>query len=298
MRVEPKKGRGGASPAKPSLNWRNIAFLFLSPLFAGLGIAFYVDRQGFHYSDLVCFLTMTLLTGLAITAGYHRYYSHLSYRCHPLVQVFYLLFGAAAMQAPVLIWVADHRNHHRFVDRDGDPYNIRRGFLWAHIGWTLYKNAAERDLSHIRDLLQNKLLIAQQRFHELLGILVGFGCPFMMGLAFNRPWGGVLWGGLLRVVVAHHGTFLINSAGHSFGSQPYCQRNSAKDSMLLALLSWYHWDPTKWWILGLNALGLAWELHRTPCERVRKARLCESPAATPIAAADAAAAHCRPSESL
>lgn len=305
MTPEPNKSRGVASPVKPPLNRRNIAFLFLSPLVAGLGIAFYVDRQGFHYGDLICFLMMTLLTGLAITAGYHRYYSHCSYRCHPLVQAFYLLFGAAAMQAPVLIWVADHRKHHRFVDRDGDPYNISRGFLWAHIGWTFYKDPAGQDRSHIRDLLQNKFVVAQQRFHELLGIFVGFGCPFMLGLVFNRPWGGVLWGGLLRVVVAHHGTFLINSVGHSFGSQPYGRGNSAKDSTLLALLTlgegyhnyhhafprdfrngvcWYHWDPTKWWILCLNTLGLAWELQRTPRERIRRSRLRQAAATTPMAA--------------
>src|SRR5271170_2834861 len=100
MSGEPSRERAAAIPTHAPLNWRNIAFLLLSPLIAGIGIAFYVHSQGFHYGDLVCFLTMMLLTGLAITAGYHRYYSHLSYQCHPLVQIFYLLFGAAALQAP------------------------------------------------------------------------------------------------------------------------------------------------------------------------------------------------------
>lgn len=277
------------APPSP-LNWRNIVFLAVSPLAAVSAVGVYAAHQGVHVGDLVCFATMTVAAGLAITAGYHRYYSHRTYECHPIVQAFYLAFGAAALQAPVLAWVADHRDHHRFVDQDLDPYNIKRGFFHAHVGWTFYKDTGQRDAARVRDLASNALVVAQRRHHELLGLAVGLGCPFLLGLAFGRPWGGVLWGGLLRLVVGHHGTFAINSVGHRFGRQPYSDRNTSRDNTLLAVITlgegyhnfhhahprdyrngvrWYDWDPTKWWIFTLSLLGLAWGLHRTPPDRVR-----------------------------
>jgi stearoyl-CoA desaturase (delta-9 desaturase) len=292
MTNQPRPGATTAPP--PRVNWLNVAFLFLSPLVALGAVGVYVQHQGVHVGDLLCFATMAVATGLAITAGYHRYYSHRTYECHPIVQVFYLAFGASALQAPVLDWVADHRDHHRFVDREGDPYNIKRGFFYAHMGWTFYKDAGQRDSARTHDLAKDGLVLAQRRHHEVLGLAVGFLCPFVIGLAFGRPWGGVLWGGLLRLVVAHHGTFLINSVGHRFGRQPYSGRDSSKDNALLALLTfgegyhnfhhahprdfrngvrWYDWDPTKWWIFTLSVLGLAWGLHRTPPARVRALQL-------------------------
>src|ERR1019366_5267844 len=120
-----------------NLNWRNILVLSLSPIAAILTIAYYIREQGLHPGDVACLAAMTTLTGLAITAGYHRYYSHKTYECHSIVQVFYLLFGAAALQSPVTIWASEHRDHHRFVDQDKDPYCAKKGFFWAHVGWIL-----------------------------------------------------------------------------------------------------------------------------------------------------------------
>ncbi len=275
------------------LNWGNVVFLLFSPLVAVVAVGLYAYNQGFHAGDLVCFSSMMLLTGLSITAGYHRHYSHRTYDCHRGLQTFYLLFGAAALQTSVLNWVSDHRNHHRFVDRDGDPYNSRKGFFWAHMGWIFYEDVTPRSLDNVSDLKRDPLVLAQHRFHFPLGLAVGFGLAYLIGLAFGRPWGGVLWGGLLRVVVAQHGTFLVNSAAHYFGRQPYSEANSSRDNGWLALLTlgeghhnfhhafpgdyrngarWYDWDPTKWWIRGLSAVGLAWGLNRTPAELVTGTR--------------------------
>jgi stearoyl-CoA desaturase (delta-9 desaturase) len=282
-----------STPLQGRLNWANIVVLFASPIVAVLATSYYVLRQGIELSDLICFFSMIFLTGIAITAGYHRYYSHKSYECHPTIRLFYMLFGAGAMQAPALDWVSDHRNHHRFVDRDGDPYNIQRGFLWAHMGWAFHRDPEPKTFSNIRDLVDDKLLLAQKRFHLPIGIVVGFGLPFLLGMMFDRPWGGLLWGGLLRLVVAHHLTFLVNSMGHSFGRRPYSDLNSSRDSTLLALFTLgegyhnfhhtfpgdyrngirlHHWDPTKWWIFALSLIGLAWRLNRTPAERAFRKR--------------------------
>jgi stearoyl-CoA desaturase (delta-9 desaturase) len=285
--------RGGVmSIARGSLNWPNIIFLLASPMLAILAAGFCVRDQGLLLGDVLCFLSMICLTGISITGGYHRYYSHRSYQCHPVLQAFFILFGAAALQAPVLNWVSEHRNHHRFVDQDKDPYNISKGFFWAHVGWTFCKDVPNFD--NIPDLANNRLLLLQQRYHVPLGFVVGFGVPLLMGAAYGSPWGGLVWGGLVRVVVGHHFTFFVNSIGHRFGRQPYSDRNSSRDSELLALLTlgegyhnfhhtfpgdyrngvrWYHWDPTKWWIFALSVVGLTSRLNRTPSERVQRRQL-------------------------
>jgi stearoyl-CoA desaturase (delta-9 desaturase) len=147
--------------------------------------------------------------------------------------------------------------------------------------------------SNIPDLINDQLLLAQRRYHLPIGIVIGLGVPFLLGVVFDRPWGGLLWGGLLRVVIAHHLTFFVNSIGHSFGRRPYSELNSSRDSTLLALVTLgegyhnfhhafpgdyrngvrlYHWDPTKWWIFALSRVGLASRLNRTPAVRAFRQR--------------------------
>jgi stearoyl-CoA desaturase (Delta-9 desaturase) len=275
------------------IQWCNLLFLLCSPLACLIALPLYISAFGLAVSDLLAMAIMIGLSGLAITAGYHRYFSHRSYECSPAVQTFYLIFGAAALQAPVLEWVADHRDHHRFVDRDGDPYSIKRGFFWAHVGWTFRRSPRKGNSSNVTDLVQDRRVRFFNRYHLPVGMAVGVGLPFLIGLCFGRPLGGVLWGSLVRVVVAHHSTFLVNSAAHCFGRQPYSTQNTARDSKLVALLTlgegyhnfhhafprdfrngvrWYQWDPTKWWIMVLRAAGLARNLYATPSERIAMAR--------------------------
>ncbi|HJY83118.1 MAG TPA: acyl-CoA desaturase, partial [Candidatus Binatia bacterium] len=222
-------------PQPRPYNWINIAFLALSPVAACLGVGFYLRYQGLHLGDLVSFCLMMSFTTLAITAGYHRYYSHRSYECHPVVQIFYLFFGAAALQNSVLHWASHHRDHHRFVDREGDPHNITRGLFWAHLGWIFYKDGPDR--GNVSDLKADRLVMWQHRTYLPIGVGLGFGLPFLIGLAFEHSWGSFLWGGLLRVVLLHHFTFLVNSAAHWVGAQPYSAKDSSRDNWWLAVLT-------------------------------------------------------------
>ena len=281
-------------PQNREFNWTNIAFLVLSPIAAFIGVGVYIYHQGFHLGDLSAFWAMYVLTGMGICAGYHRYYSHRTYDCHPILQVLYLVFGAAAMENSCLHWSSDHRNHHRFVDREEDPYNIMKGIFWAHMGWIFYKDNTNRSFDNVKDLQDDPLVMWQHKYYLPLAAVIGFGVPFLMGLAYGHPWGGVLWGGLLRVVLVHHGTFLINSAAHFFGSQPYSVKDSSRDNWWLAFftfgegyhnyhhafqgdyrngIAWYQWDPTKWWIRGFNFVGLTWRLNTTSEWTVMKAKL-------------------------
>jgi len=283
-------------PRPEAYNWINIGFFALSPVSALIGVGYYTYRQGLHPGDWASFWLMLCCTGLAINAGYHHYYSHRSYECHWIVQVFYLLCGAAAIQNSALVWASNHRAHHRFVDQDGDPYNIQRGFFWAHMGWTFYKNPLhlERRFANVSDLRADRLVMWQHHYYLPLSIGTGLLFPLLLGGVYGRPWGGFLWGGLLRMVLFHHITFLVNSAGHSVGVQPYSARDSSRDNWWLAILmfgggyhnfhhafpgdyrssvTWYQWDPSKWWIWGLNQVGLTWRLHRTPAQYILQARM-------------------------
>jgi stearoyl-CoA desaturase (delta-9 desaturase) len=289
------------TPAQPHpterrtrFDWLNAVVLTTTPIAAIVLTLWYVRSEGFVWTDLVPFAGMYFLTGLAITAGYHRYYAHRTYACHPVVQALMLLFGAAAFQNSALAWVSDHRSHHRHVDQAADPYNIRRGFLWAHIGWIFFQDApGTPKVANVRDLERSRLVRLQARFYVLLALSVGLGVPYLIGLAFDRPWGGVLWGGLVRTVLVHHCTFLINSAAHYVGERPYSTEVSARDNRWLALLSygegyhnfhhafpsdyrngvaWYHFDPTKWTIRSLAAVRLAWGLRRTSAAEIERRR--------------------------
>ena len=137
---------------KLEFDWQNITFLTLSPIAAFFGVGFYMYHNGLHAGDLVSFWFMVLTTGVAITAGYHRYYAHRTYDCLPIVQTFYLVFGAATLQNSVLQWASDHRYHHRYVDKELDPYSIIKGFFWAHMGWIFYKYKSDRSMDCIADL--------------------------------------------------------------------------------------------------------------------------------------------------
>lgn len=278
------------------LDWVNSIFLIVTPLIGVLGTAWYAWSFGITWLELANFIVMTYLTGLAITGGYHRYFSHRAYECSTPVKLFYLVFGAAAVENSLLNWASDHRYHHRYVDKDEDPYNILKGGLYAHMGWIFFKDTRDqgRRFENVPDLLKDRLVMWQHRFYLPLVIGVTFLLPTLIGLLDGRPLGGLLWGGFLRVIVVHHTTFLINSVAHLYGSRPYSLTDTARDSWWLGPftfgegyhnfhhkfqadyrngLRWWQFDMTKWFIAGLSYLGQTWRLRRTPEPLIIKARL-------------------------
>ncbi|MBI4051497.1 MAG: fatty acid desaturase [Elusimicrobia bacterium] len=276
------------------LDWVNIAFLTVTPLVAFLGTGVYVYHEGVRVWELLNFFLFFVLTGLSITGGYHRYFAHRSYECNPILKLFYLVFGAGAFQNSALRWSSDHRDHHKYVDTEQDPYSIMLGAFYAHMGWIFYKTPPHKNFDNVPDLIKDPLVLWQDRYYLLLSSLVGFFLPWMLGAAVGRPWGGLLWGGFLRIVITHHMTFSINSIAHMIGSQPYTVEDSSRDNWWLAFFSngegyhnyhhrfqgdyrngikWYQWDPSKWFVWSLNFLGLTARLNRTPDEIILKARL-------------------------
>jgi stearoyl-CoA desaturase (delta-9 desaturase) len=277
---------------KPRYEWVSIAFLLLTPLIGVVGTTLYTIHVGFQPWMLGLCAGLWVLIGMSICAGYHRHFSHKTYDCAKPVQLFYAVFGAMAAQNSALIWSASHRRHHKHVDDDWDPYNIKRGFWWAHILWIFYHVPA--DLSNVPDLTGNRILQWQQRWYKHLLIIGGLGIPTAIGALFGDPIAGLLWGGFLRIVLTHHSTFFVNSLAHTWGTRRYDPLVSACDNWAVALLTlgegyhsfhhrfpndyrngvhWYQWDPAKWWIRGLELLGLARRLRRVPDERIEAAEM-------------------------
>jgi stearoyl-CoA desaturase (delta-9 desaturase) len=274
------------------LDWVTTSFIAFVHVVAIAGTILYAILHGFTVAALAIMLVWLVASGFSITGGYHRLFAHGSYRAHPLVRAFFLFFGSAAVQNSALKWASDHRRHHRRVDTDDDPYNIRRGFWWAHIGWVLIKSPS--DTSCVGDLERDPLVRIQHRFYIPLAVLAGFALPFAVGWLFGDPWGGLVLGGFVRLVLQYHATFCVNSVAHTFGRQTYTDRDSSRDSFVTAMLTLgegyhnfhhafpfdyrngirgWHFDPTKWLIRGLSWSGLTAELVRAPRQVVLKARL-------------------------
>ncbi len=273
-------------------DWINIAFIAAAHILAVLAVV-YLATTRFSWWTVGLGLLWFMLSGLSITGGYHRLFAHRSYRASRFLRLVYLLFGAAAAQNSASKWSADHRIHHAHTDEERDPYNIRRGFWWAHIGWVFVKRAEKADDEGVRDLIADPLVAWQHRHYVALAALFGVAIPTGLAALWGDPVGGALVAGFLRLVLQWHATFSINSFAHWLGRQPYGSGTTARDSALTALISfgegyhnfhhrfqadyrngvrWYQFDPTKWLVWSLSRLGATWDLRRTPGEAIERAR--------------------------
>jgi stearoyl-CoA desaturase (delta-9 desaturase) len=281
------------SPAEPKILWFNVAILTVLPIVAIVGVPWYVATHGLHWQEWTAALVFWWMTGLGITAGYHRLFAHKGWKAPWPVRLWFALNGAAAGQNSIIAWSAGHRFHHNEVDTDGDPYNAERGFFYSHMGWIMKEGPHEYDYSNVPDLQRDPICKVQHQHYLLFAVGWNLFLCVVAGLIFGNMLGMVLVAGVLRVVVVQHFTFLINSAAHTWGSQPWSGSNTAKDNGWLAFLTfgegyhnfhhhfqmdyrngtrWYHWDPTKWLIWSLSKLGLGSELRRTPVDVMLRAR--------------------------
>ena len=281
------------------IQWVNSLFLIGTFLTTITAVPAYLWHFGIDWFQFGLFIFFVFATGMSITLGYHRFFSHLTFRAGWPVKLFTLLFGAAAFEGSALCWSADHRRHHKFVDHDDDPYDISKGFFHAHIGWLLFRTGPDTPLTWVRDLQNDKLACWQHKHYVPLAMIMGFLVPALIGFAvggWTAALGAFLLAGVARTVVVHHSTFCINSLCHWIGDRPYSARCTARDSFLMALLTFgegyhnYHhefqhdyrngvkpwqFDPTKWAIWALNKVGLASNLRTVPEEKILKAQIAE-----------------------
>jgi len=261
-----------------------------------IAVPWYGVTHGYSLASWLVFAAVLFCNGFSITAGYHRLWAHNTYKAHPLLKMFFALFGAAATQNSILVWASGHRRHHRHVDdNELDPYSAKRGFWFSHIGWMLRDYPSGKvDLGNVPDLQRDPIVQWQDQHYTALAVGMNFAPALLIGALLGDIWGNLLLTGFLRLVVNHHVTFFINSLAHYWGKQPYTDENSARDNVWLALLTygegyhnfhhlfqtdyrngvrWWQFDPTKWLIRSASWLGLASELNRVPDFKIQKALL-------------------------
>ena len=281
---------------KPPIIWLNVVIFTVTFALAVLGTPVYAYYIGFDWSQVLMLLMAFGYCGLSITAGYHRLWSHRAYEANTVMRFILAVGGAFALQNSILHWSSDHRVHHRHVDNnDHDPYSARRGFFYSHIGWMLreYQPECYSDYSNCRDLQKDKIVMWQHKYYVPLALATNVGLPLLFGLIHGDIWGALLLVGVVRLVLSHHTTFFINSLAHLWGSQPYTDKNTARDNGWLAFLTfgegyhnyhhifeydyrngirWWQFDPTKWLIKSCAWLGAAKNLRTCSEDRIEKSQ--------------------------
>jgi len=273
------------------INWVHTLLLTLTPSLALLGFFFVRLR----WETIIWTTILYFWTGLGITGGYHRLWSHKAFSAGLPVRLLLCFGGAAAFEGSAKWWCRNHRAHHRYTDTEKDPYNARKGFWYAHMGWMLVKqNTKKIGYADITDLQKDALINWQHKYYPFVAIGAGIVFPTLVAGLWGDFSGGFFYASMLRVVFVHHATFFVNSLAHTLGNKTFSDHHTAFDSFITAILTLgegyhnyhhefphdyrngiklYHYDPTKWMIKGLELLGLTYNLKEVSVEEVTKAKL-------------------------
>lgn len=273
-----------------NINWTITLFLISYQALVLLIMPFY-----FYYTPpswIMVGISLLLFgaTGISITGGYHRFFSHKAYKAGKLAQFIFFFLGTMAGQGSIIRWSHDHRIHHAHVDTDKDPYSINKGFWYAHILWMFEKQKPiEKRL--VADLYESKLLTFQHKHYGWLFFLTNGMVAALMGWLLNDYIGAFFMGWWMRLMLLHHSTWFINSLAHTWGSKSYSNEFSAVDNYIISLLTfgegyhnyhhffssdyrngirWYHFDPTKWMIWLMSKLHLAGKLKKVDTYKIKK----------------------------
>lgn len=276
--------------------------------FAGLAVLIpMVWGDLVSWRELALFAVFYVVSCAGISLGYHRLLSHRAYQTYPAIRAILAYSGALALQGPPIEWVADHRLHHSFADEEGDPHSPHthdgdgwwatiRGLAHAHVGWMLRPTHTTNPVRYAPDLLRERSMRFISR-HYLAVVASGLLLPglfgWLLGGTAMAALTGVLWGGLIRMLMLHHVTWSVNSICHVFGTRPFRTGDQSRNQWLLALPSmgeaWHnnhHAFPTsarhglRWWQLDISGMlihgaeraGLAWNVIRvSPDQQERKA---------------------------
>jgi len=235
------------------------------------------------------------VTATGVTAGYHRLWSHEAYDASPLLELGLMAGASGALQGSAIWWSRLHRAHHRYTDTDDDPYDSRRGFFFAHMGWMFFKKSKVPAGISVKDLKQKSALTWQNRNFVWFGPFMAFLFPGIVAhIGWNDFRGGLLWAGFVRLFLLYHATWCVNSVAHYFGDQPFDDTLSARNNILNAFVTmgegyhnfhhefpndfrngirWWQYDPTKWLIAAMDFFGLAYNLKRFPDKEIE---ICEA----------------------
>jgi stearoyl-CoA desaturase (Delta-9 desaturase) len=218
---------------------------------------------GITWIDIGLALGFYFLTGLGVTIGFHRHFTHRSFKANRPLRIGLAIAGSMAFQGDVITWVADHRRHHAYADKEGDPHSpwlfgtsplaVAKGFYHSHVGWLFAKNPTNLD-RFAPDLMADRDIARVSRQFPLWTLVSLFAPALLGGLITMSFWGaltGFFWAGLVRIAVLHHVTWSINSICHMVGTRPYTRRDRSTNVWVLAIASFgeswhnlHHADPT------------------------------------------------------
>jgi stearoyl-CoA desaturase (Delta-9 desaturase) len=288
--------------ANESLDRFITALVTALPILALGFVAWQLWEKALHVSDLVIFGVFYVLCGLGVTVGFHRLFTHRSFSTTRWLRFTFAVLGSAAIEGPVISWVADHRKHHAFSDQDGDPHSPHvghggglrgalRGLAHAHVGWLFIHTQRGAKRRYAPDLMKDPVVSFVDRTFVAWALL-GLALPFLLGLLIGQSiksgLTALLWGGAVRMLVIHHVTYSINSLCHYFGRRRFATGDESRNLAWLAPLSlgeaWHNnhhafptsaahglrrWelDPSALVIRGLEKVGLAWNVVRIAPDR-------------------------------
>ena len=234
-----------------------------------------------------------------ITAGYHRYFSHRSYRLPRWAQFVMALGGTTAMQKGPLWWAAHHRHHHRWSDTDLDVHSPLKGFWWSHVGWILCDKYSDTDLTKVKDLAKYPELMWLER-HDWVGWLGLAALTFAID-----GWTGLVVGFGVSTILVWHGTFTVNSLAHVFGRRRFATTDTSRNSLVIALITngegwhnnhhhyqasarqsfrWYEWDPSYYVLWLLSKVGVVRDLKQPTPEILSSNLVSDQVADVPVGA--------------
>ncbi|HTZ94415.1 MAG TPA: acyl-CoA desaturase [Streptosporangiaceae bacterium] len=218
---------------------------------------------GLGWHDVVLAVAFYYISGLGIAMGFHRYFTHSSFKAKPAMRVALAIAGSLAVEGPVINWVADHRRHHKYSDREGDPHSpwrfgddwkaLAKGLAWAHVGWLFDGDRTSKE-KFCPDLQADKKIAGISRLFPVL-VAISMLAPALIGGLWAWSWWGALtaffWATLVRIAFLHHVTWSINSICHTFGKEEFEVRDKSRNVNWLAVLSFgeswhnlHHSDPT------------------------------------------------------
>ncbi|MEU4670469.1 acyl-CoA desaturase [Amycolatopsis sp. NPDC023774] len=265
-----RPGPDTRKPAEPMLSGEKtrtenflVKLFAVVPLLALAAAVPFAWGWGLGWVDLGLAAGFYVLTCLGVTIGFHRYFTHGAFKAVRALRIALAVTGSMAMQGPVIGWVADHRRHHAYADREGDPHSpwrygttpaaLAKGFWYAHMGW-LFDRRRTNARRFAPDLLADRDLARVDRWFPALTVLTLLAPALIGGLATMSWWGALtafFWASLVRVAVLHHVTWSVNSLCHLIGDRPYAARDKSANFWPLAIASmgesWHnshHADPT------------------------------------------------------
>jgi stearoyl-CoA desaturase (delta-9 desaturase) len=271
------------------------------PFLILIGAVVHLWGWGIGWTEVALFFVMYVVTGMGVTVGYHRYFTHRSFETGPVIKALLGVAGSMAVEGAILRWVAFHRCHHQHSDAEHDPHSphghghgfrgVVKGAWNAHVGWMLRASDAELD-RYIVDLQKDRMVRVLSSLFPLWMVL-SFVIPGVIGGLVAMSWEGfllgVVWGGFVRVFFVHHVTWSVNSVCHLWGTKAFKSHDESRNNVVVGVLGFgegwhnnHHAFPAsarhglKWWqidtswllISASEKLGLVWKVRVPSAERL------------------------------